>query len=243
MDDMIRSFPFELVRGEANDGLTLEGYAAVFDSPTQISERGEDFMEVIQRGAFKKTLRERKPVLMFDHGQHPLIGQMPIGTIIKAQEDARGLYISARLFDNFMVQPVRDAIADEAITGMSFRFTRALRDRWDPPRDQALGKGKLRTRTLLELPVPELGPVVFPAYRDTSVSVRGLLDNPALRAELADLLSTFDDAARGGTSSDAAPNTETPGHEGTTSRIPLSERRLRALEIRGVITHDSRGVA
>src|SRR5690349_11144442 len=151
MDDMIRSFPFELVRSDAGDGLTLEGYAAVFDSPTEINSASEgNFIEVIQRGAFKKTLRESAPVLMFDHGQHPMVGQMPIGKITRAVEDARGLHVVARLSDNWLVQPVRDAIADGAISGMSFRF-KPTRDRWADPEK----RGGLRTRTLLEVSVRE----------------------------------------------------------------------------------------
>ena len=81
-EDLIRSVDFALVRSEdGGDGLTLEGYAAVFDSPTRIDSWEGQFDEVIQRGAFKKTLRERTPVLQFDHGQHPLIGSIPLGTI------------------------------------------------------------------------------------------------------------------------------------------------------------------
>jgi len=53
----IRNVPFEMVRAEPDgDGLTLEGYAAVFDSPTEINERGGTFIERIKPGAFKKTL-------------------------------------------------------------------------------------------------------------------------------------------------------------------------------------------
>lgn len=232
--DLIRSVPFELVRADSGDGLTLEGYAAVFDSPTEINSWEGNFLETIQRGAFKKTIRDRKPVLMFDHGQHPMVGQMPLGSIQRIAEDARGLHVVARLSDNWLVQPVRDAIAEGAIDGMSFRF-RAIRETWaDPPK-----RGGLRTRTLTEVSMSELGPVVMPAYRDTTVAVRGLerlLDDPDLRSELLRILGTSSDAAREGTSDDAA-STETPAPVDATSRVPLSARRKRALELRGVTHH------
>lgn len=165
-----REVSFTLERSEGGDGLTLCGYAAVFNSPTRI--RGEvprEFDEVIAPGAFAKTIREGKPVLMFDHGKHPLIGTLPIGQITSAREDARGLYIEARLHDNWLTQPVRDAIASEAISGMSFRFSVPKgKETWDR-------SGPMPLRTLQEVRCVELGPVVFPAYADTSVMVRGLV--------------------------------------------------------------------
>ena len=120
------------------------------------------FTETVRRGAFNKSLNDRLPVLMFNHGKHPQVGEMPIGMITTAREDERGLYIEARLFKNSLVEPVREAIAGGAISGMSFRFA-VIRDSWSKDRSQ---------RELLEVSVPELGPVVYPAYLDTVVGVR-----------------------------------------------------------------------
>jgi hypothetical protein len=89
------------------------------------------------------------------------------------------LFVRARLSDNWMVQPVRDAIRDGAITGMSFRF-RVISDEWGTDADGG------ETRTIKEVELLELGPVVFPAYEQTSVAVRslvGALDDET-RAEL-----------------------------------------------------------
>ena len=178
--DLIRDFPFR-IRSAGGDGLTLEGYAAVFGSPTTIRGEGpRPFTETVARGAFAKTLQESPPVLMFNHGHHPMIGDMPIGVIRHMKEDNRGLFVRARLADNWLIQPVRDAIASQAITGMSFRFE-AIRDEWNKARDE---------RTLLEVRCPELGPVVMPAYAETSVGVRSrevirLLSSTETRQDLA----------------------------------------------------------
>ncbi|WP_240926181.1 HK97 family phage prohead protease [Streptomyces sp. JB150] len=187
-DGLLRSVPFHLARADGDtdgegDGLTLEGYAAVFDAPTEIDSWEGTFTEKIRRGAFRKTIREGSPVLQFDHGRHPLIGSIPIGAIETLSEDDQGLYVRARLSDNWLIQPVRDAIAERSIKGMSFRFT-VIREEW---RDNAgklvkpeeLGRllwdpgdrGPLE-RTLIEVRMPELGPVVFPAYTQTTVDVR-----------------------------------------------------------------------
>lgn len=168
--DITRSIPFELERADdTGDGLDLSGYAAVFDTPTTIDSWEGTFDEQIARGAFRKTLRERTPTLMFDHGQHPVIGPMPLGVITSAREDTYGLRIEARLTDNWLIQPVRDAIADRAITGMSFRF-RVVKDDWAEPAK----KNGLRLRTIREAVVYELGPVVNPAYSTTTAFVRSL---------------------------------------------------------------------
>lgn len=187
-EGLLRSVPFHLTRADGDDGgegdgLTLEGYAAVFDAATEIDSWEGAFSETIRKGAFRKTIRENTPVLQFDHGRHPLIGSIPIGAIEQLSEDDQGLFVRARLSDNWLIQPVRDAIAERSIKGMSFRFS-VIREEW---RDNAgklikpeeLGRllwdpgdrGPLQ-RTLIELRVPELGPVVFPAYTQTTVDVR-----------------------------------------------------------------------
>lgn len=185
-----RVFDFTLTRARPDkqnpDGLTLEGYAAVFDSPTRISSWEGDFYEVIARGAFAKSISERMPVLQFDHGQHPMVGSIPLGAISQLREDDKGLFIRARLSDNWLVKPVRDAIEAGGINGMSFRF-KVIRDDYDT-------SGDVDVRTLREVVVPELGPVVFPAYTDTQVSVRSaqlseLLKDDLVRADLARLLT------------------------------------------------------
>jgi len=230
-DNLTRSVPFKLERAtDDGDGLTLEGYGAVFDSPTRIDSWEGQFDEVIARGAFKKTLRERTPVLMFDHGQHPLVGSMPLGRIEAAREDSQGLYVKARLSDNWLVKPVRDAIAEGSISGMSFRFS-VVKESWTE-------RGKnVPLRTLQEVKAPELGPVVFPAYRDTSVGVRDEGFTHYFLAEMARVGKTFG-TARGADLSEVTPDAaaaSTTEPAPATPRIPLSERRKRALQIRGVI--------
>jgi len=167
----VRSVPFELT-GDGGDGLTLEGYAAVFNRTARITDRAGEFDERIAPGAFADSIARRKPVLMFEHGKHPLIGSMPLGRIDDIREDGKGLFISARLSDNWLIQPVRDAVRDGAVNGMSFRFHSPADEdqRWEKR------AGQPDLRTLLRLDPPELGPVVFPAYTPTTASVRSLLD-------------------------------------------------------------------
>lgn len=184
--DLERSAPFQLVRAdgeEEGDGRTLSGYAALFGTPTEINSWEGTFTETIRKGAFKKTIREQTPVMQFDHGRHPLIGSIPIGAIAELREDDQGLYVEGRITDNWLMQPVRDAIAEKSVNGMSFRFE-VVREEWRDVNGKLVkpeevydllwmpgDRGPLQ-RELIELKCRELGPVVFPAYAGTSVSVR-----------------------------------------------------------------------
>jgi HK97 family phage prohead protease len=163
--DLYRNVPFEFRAAEdTGDGLTLTGYAAVFNRSTMIDNYEGRFEERIRPGAFKRSINAKMPVLQFEHGRHPLLGSMPLGQITKLREDEHGLYVEARLADNWLIQPVRDAIASGSIDGMSFRF-QVVRDSVDE-------SGDTPVRTLEEVKLLELGPVVFPAYAETSVGVR-----------------------------------------------------------------------
>jgi len=200
-----RAVSFE-ARNSGDDGFTLEGYGAVFNQPTRIDSHEGRFDEVIDRSAFSKTLMERTPVLQFDHGRDPATGSVPIGSIQDIRADDHGLFVSARMHDNARVEPIRQAIASGAIDGMSFRF-QVLRDDWDEER------GDVPLRTLKEVSLLEVGPVVFPAYAGASVGVRSILatlpedERSALIEEIrqAILLDVPDvDAAVLGTSTDDA---------------------------------------
>lgn len=210
-EDITRYVGFTQERADAQgDGLTLEGYGAVFGSPTRIDSYEGFFDEVIDRGAFAKTLKERTPVVQFDHGRHPLIGSIPIGVPEVLREDAHGLFVRARLHDNWLIEPVRDAIRAGSITGMSFRFS-VVKETIDESGDVPL-------RTVQEVKLYEVGPVVFPAYDETSVGVRSQLDDPTFRGHLARalILGTPHEAAPAGTFDGAAtPNDEAaPQHFG-----------------------------
>lgn len=185
--DLTRSAPFSFQRADDEeadgDGRTLRGYAAVFGQATEIDSWEGTFTETIRKGAFRKTIRESTPVLQFDHGRHPLIGSLPIGSIADLREDDEGLYVEARITDNWLMAPVRDAIAEKTVNGMSFRFE-VVREQWRDAHGKVLREDEIGQllwnpgdrgpleRELVELKCRELGPVVFPAYAGTSVSVR-----------------------------------------------------------------------
>lgn len=168
---------------DSGDGRTLTGYAAVFNQDTEINSWEGNFFERIAPGAFKKTLREKTPIMQFDHGHDMRTGSVPIGKFEDVHEDTKGLYVEGRLFDNPVVEPIRQAIEAEAIDGMSFRF-QVVRDEWRDKDGKKIKPEELwdllwspgergpLSRTIKEVKLSEAGPVVFPAYDGTSVGVR-----------------------------------------------------------------------
>jgi HK97 family phage prohead protease len=223
-DSVTRSFEF---RAEPSpDGLTLEGYAAVFNTWTEIEDWNGSYREQIAPGAFKRSIGQRTPILQFDHGAHPLIGSIPLGRFTSVTEDDHGLKVRARLSDNWLVEPVRDAIRDGSVSGMSFRF-RPIREEWSKDRSE---------RTHREVELFEAGPVVWPAYETTSVGVRSrqallALDDPDVRREIAALLASGTDLR---SLAQAAPDDEsTPPVDAPAERH--AETSLSAADIRAFL--------
>lgn len=183
-----------------SDGRNLEGYAAVFDADTEINSWEGHFKERIARGAFRKTLRERTPVCQFDHGHDTRFGSLPIGAFTTVKEDKHGLLVKARMFEH--AEPIREAIAEGAVSGMSFRM-KVVRDSWaDNKGNELKDRGEILDllyggpdakkrgplqRTIKEVKLLEAGPVVFPAYTQTTVGVRSMNDDER-RQRLADLV-------------------------------------------------------
>ncbi|HMI47994.1 MAG TPA: HK97 family phage prohead protease [Gemmatimonadaceae bacterium] len=226
LNNVCRAAPFES-RADHGDGFTLEGYAAVFNTPTRIDSWEGQFDETIAPGAFKKTIRDRTPVLQFDHGRDGPTGSVPIGKVEDLQEDGRGLFVRARLHDNPRVEPIRQAIQSGAIDGMSFRF-RVLREEWDET-------GDIPVRTIREVDLFELGPVVFPAYEATTVGVRSLLADldkdqrvelvRGLAAELTRTEAPSD--ADQPVTSDETPDADQPVTSGPISTDPAALEQMR----------------
>ena len=231
--------------------------------------------------SMKRSFRDTPPKVQFDHGRHPMIGSIPIAALRSIAEEVDpelapngGAHIVARVFDNWLMAPVRDAIAAEAINGMSMRFS-VVREVWTtydgkPIRDEQTLMQLLREaiyddvpdellpiRTVKEAKVPEMGPVVWPAYTETSVSMRsqvidlGRLHEPEQRkllataVFLADAAEQDDDAQRDATEQSAAVEhpSESDDAQRSTAELAVGEHpsksrraKCRAIELAEVRT-------
>lgn len=146
-------------------GRKISGYAATFDSPTQIV----DFEETIRPGAFRRALFEKQDVrALFNHDPSKILGRTASGTL-KLSEDSRGLHFEVELPNSPTGSDVLEAVRRGDVSGASFGF-RARRDRWNASRTE---------RELLDLDLYDVSPVTYPAYQATSVSARSSNGGPS----------------------------------------------------------------
>jgi len=168
-DDLIRMTVLESAQLRmADDGTTLTGYAALFDTPTVIDSWEGRFEERIMPGAFSKTLAERGDQIkvLFNHGFDPMIGDKPLGKPSVMREDSKGLYVEVPLDDTSYNRDLMALLRSGALDGQSFRFSvPAGKDDWEYG-------GDIDRRQIREAKLFEFGPVTFPAYEATSAGLR-----------------------------------------------------------------------
>lgn len=165
---------------EERDGRlgTLKGHFAKFNQWAKIDSTFEGrFMEQIAPGAFKKTFAENRAGIkvLFNHGKHPHVGEMPLGPIADLREDDSGAYYEVPLLDTTYNRDLLPGL-EAGLYGASFRF-RVMRDdlqRRVPASDW--NPDGLPQRTVQEASVREFGPVTFPAYEGATAGVRSMTD-------------------------------------------------------------------
>lgn len=146
-------------------GPMIVGYAAVFDTPTDI---GGYFREQIRRGAFADALRQSDIHALFNHDESVVLGRKKARTL-RLSEDARGLRVE---IDPPDTQDARDLMVKMRrgdIDQMSFAFSmRDGKQEWDETVDPPL-RTILQVGTLYDVSVVTRG-----AYPTTEAGVRSL---------------------------------------------------------------------
>ncbi len=188
-----------LSRGKGGDGRTVEAYATPFDVEQEIHDQNGDYIEVIDRTAFNRTLSHGIDKVgvyyhhaMTLHGTPSDLGSVPIGRPLQITPDGRGLRTVSRYNKSELADSVLEAIRNGDIRGQSFRG-RIYRS--DPQRVPRSRGGKLPLVRRLELGLTEYGPTPTPYYEDAKITaVRAAGDIMALpadeRRELIRILST-----------------------------------------------------
>ena len=155
---------------------TMTGHFAVFNQWTEINSMWEgQFLERIAPGAFKKTIRENTPKVLFQHGQDPMIGDKPLGPIETLEEDSFGARYEVPLLDTTYNRDLLPALR-EGLYGASFRFSVVREDIDNEPELSDHNPGGLPERTVKEVRLMEFGPVTFPAYSGATAVARSLTD-------------------------------------------------------------------
>lgn len=222
---------------ESEDGMTFEGYAAIFDSPSEPLP----FIERIKRGAFNRSLKQARNdiKLLWNHDTSSVLGSTRAGTL-KLVEDERGLKVMATLPNTTQGRDAAVLLKRGDVDSMSFGFSvPAGGDSWNEDGSE---------RTLKSVRLHEVSIVAFPAYSSTAgtTSVRGL-DKVAERAavsadDLADAMLTLEegkdlspeaaDLLRAVINELApAPTAEVIEDQGDMGMLELKKTKLKLMEI------------
>jgi len=150
-----KAIALTLKREPDQDGV-FEGYASVFG----IVDQG---MDVVERGAFRKSLGSRRVKMLWQHDM-----AQPIGVWDEITEDERGLFVRGRLLKE--VDKGREAMAllrAGAIDSMSIGY-RTM---------EAIPEGDGRVRKLTEIDLFEISLVTFPMLPDAKITAVKAISN------------------------------------------------------------------
>jgi HK97 family phage prohead protease len=168
------------VRAEAADSDseyigTLEGYAVVFESDSlEFAGWEKPWVERVAKGAFKRTLEEQPDVkALWSHREDVILARTP--ATLSLEEDSHGLKVEIRLIDTQQNRDIMSSVRAGLVDAMSFGFT--------PQKVSWEDAGEREIRTLEDVDLFEVSPVVWPAYPATSItanrSARAAAEGPA----------------------------------------------------------------
>ena len=199
MTDDIRAPRDDLYRAmgggvTSDDGKTLTVRLAPHDEWATIHSQTEGhFVERFSRSAYRKTMAERSPKILFQHGKDSQIGEKPIATTDEVGEDEISPYARGKILDG-VPELVLDGIR-KGVYGASHRFS-VVRETWDEkPKGGPHNPDKLPERTITEAMLHELGPVTWPAYATASASLRSVTDEMRGVPSLPEPVAPSDSAA------------------------------------------------
>ena len=157
------------VREAEGDEMVLEGYAAVFNSETDLGA----FREVIKPGAFDDVMDNDVRALI-NHDPNLVLGRTTNGTL-KLEQDERGLKYRVELGKQQYARDFYESVKRGDISQSSFAFT-IDKQSWNEERTL---RSVDKVRQLLDV-----SPVTYPAYSAATVQARDLPPEPEQVAEV-----------------------------------------------------------
>lgn len=156
-----RRFPESLIfREEDREKRIIEGYFAKFDRWFH----GQFFKEKIAPGAFARTLKEHDIRALWNHNDSFPLARTGNNSL-KLIEDDKGLWGQIDVPDTNAGRDALTLVRSGVVTGASFGFEVKKED-WNED---------FTERTLTQVKLWEVSPVVFPAYSTTNISARSLV--------------------------------------------------------------------
>jgi len=141
----------------------LVGYAAKYGKTTNLGY----FKEKIKAGAFDEVLKDSDSRALKNHDPNLLLGRESSGTL-KLESNSIGLRFEIDVPDTTVGRDTVEEVRRKDLTGCSFAFI-VGEDEWKHT------EGQPSERTIVKVSeLYDVGPVTYPAYEDTSVSVRAM---------------------------------------------------------------------
>lgn len=153
-------FRSERLETSAEDEMTVEGYFAVFEQPTELCP-GEK--ELIKKGAFAESLANNEVVALWNHDTQKVLGRTSNDTL-ELKEDDHGLKGTLHIASTSYGKDVYQLIKRGDIAGCSFGF---YIDEYNDIKTDAGITHEVTKANLLEVSV-----VTWPQYEQTSISAR-----------------------------------------------------------------------
>ncbi|MCS5501915.1 HK97 family phage prohead protease [Lysinibacillus sp. A4] len=151
----------------------IEGYAAVFNSPTDIWGM---FTEIIAPGAFADAIASNDDIrALFNHDWNNVLGRTKSGTL-RLSEDARGLKFEVDLPNTTLARDLSESLRRGDISQCSFGFV-PTSETWDY-------EPEIPVRTINTVELHEISVVSIPAYEDTEVTLRSKEANKSIELRL-----------------------------------------------------------
>lgn len=159
-----RSLTHEFRVSDPGQPTTIQGYAAVFDSPGQ----GPYWTEELDPHCFDAVMASNPDVrALFNHNPDNVLGRTTSGTLTLSI-DARGLSYTIAPPETQLANDLIVSMRRKDITGSSFGFVCA-RDQWTDNADGSI------TRRILEIDeLLDVSPVTYPAYITSDAQVRSI---------------------------------------------------------------------
>jgi len=183
-----RNFTATMKRMDGEDGAksrAVEGYAAIFDSPTQIGW----FQEVIKRGAFDEAIKTSDVRALFNHDPNLLLARSNkgVGTLTLSIDD-KGLKYRFEAPKTQAGNDLLEYLERGDLSQSSFGFT-ILESEWETRNKGMDNEEQIRHIKKIDI-LFDVSPVTFPAYQDTTVAKRSFdlykkEDTPAIADTLA----------------------------------------------------------
>lgn len=158
------------IRSTADGEMIVEGYVNMTGTQSRVLGSGADkFVETIQKGAFRKALKNRSFDIDFlaEHNKKLILASTRNGSL-ELTEDRKGLFMSAKITPTTWGLDYYKLIESGILTNMSFGF-KTIKDDW------RVDKDGIYQRIVLELELYEVSVVREPAYLQSSISSRDLL--------------------------------------------------------------------